>query len=78
MFGCGYFGQLGLGNNWKQTSPVILTTLKEPVTVIGTKYFHCVCRFILQLEWHHVKTHYTSFTWHQTNIVTVNGICCVL
>lgn len=78
VFGCGYFGQLGLGNNWKQTSPVILTTLKEPVTVIGTKYFHCVCRFILQLEWHHVKTHYTSFTWHQTNIVTVNGICCVL
>ncbi|XP_055882453.1 uncharacterized protein LOC106072788 isoform X4 [Biomphalaria glabrata] len=40
-FGCGYFGQLGLGMNNKTTYPqkVLLPTA---VTAIGTKFFHCI------------------------------------
>ncbi|XP_076469360.1 uncharacterized protein LOC143299801 isoform X3 [Babylonia areolata] len=41
-FGCGYFGQLGIGSTQKQTSPVLVRGISEPVTVIGTKYFHNV------------------------------------
>ncbi|XP_059167595.1 uncharacterized protein LOC131949741 [Physella acuta] len=42
-FGCGYFGQLGVGVNHKTTIPlkVVLPT-PMPVVAIGTKYFHCV------------------------------------
>ncbi|KAH9487798.1 E3 ubiquitin-protein ligase herc2, partial [Bulinus truncatus] len=40
-FGCGYFGQLGLGINNKTTYPQKVS-LPSPVTVIGTKYFQCV------------------------------------
>ncbi|XP_041350104.1 uncharacterized protein LOC121369224 isoform X2 [Gigantopelta aegis] len=39
VFGCGYFGQLGLGNNLKQSTPVRLHTVDEPITAIGAKYF---------------------------------------
>ncbi|KAK3101004.1 hypothetical protein FSP39_000154 [Pinctada imbricata] len=39
-FGCGFFGQLGLGNNSKQTWPVQITTLKDKIVEISTKFFH--------------------------------------
>jgi hypothetical protein len=43
-FGCGYFGQLGIGQAHKRTSPV-LVSFNEPVTVISTKFFHNVSHF---------------------------------
>ncbi|KAK3585949.1 hypothetical protein CHS0354_038491 [Potamilus streckersoni] len=41
-FGCGYFGQLGLGTNVKHTLPVHVNTLKEKVVFVATKFFHSV------------------------------------
>ncbi|KAL8577369.1 hypothetical protein ACOMHN_038273 [Nucella lapillus] len=41
-FGCGYFGQLGIGSAQKHTCPVLVSAISEPVTVIGTKFFHNV------------------------------------
>ncbi|KAJ8301898.1 hypothetical protein KUTeg_020885 [Tegillarca granosa] len=41
-FGCGFFGQMGLGSNQKQTLPVKVYTIPEKVTTVATKYFHSV------------------------------------
>ena len=41
-FGSGFFGQLGMGNMQKQSSPVKVATLTEKVIAIATKYFHNV------------------------------------
>ena len=41
-FGSGFFGQLGMGNMQKQSSPVKVTTLTEKIIAIATKYFHNV------------------------------------
>ncbi|KAK7102561.1 hypothetical protein V1264_020760 [Littorina saxatilis] len=41
-FGCGYFGQLGIGGTHKRTSPVLIKSFSEPVSAIGTKYFHSI------------------------------------
>lgn len=51
-FGSGFFGQLGLGNNQKHSSPVKVATLTEKVIAIATKFFHNVnislhCCFII-------------------------------
>ncbi|KAK7503604.1 hypothetical protein BaRGS_00005143, partial [Batillaria attramentaria] len=37
-FGCGYFGQLGLGSSHKRTLPAVITALTEPVIVISTNW----------------------------------------
>ncbi|XP_014210897.1 uncharacterized protein LOC106641130 [Copidosoma floridanum] len=39
-FGFNLYGQLGLGHDVKQTSPVRISLLPERVTLIATKYFH--------------------------------------
>lgn len=41
-FGCGYFGQLGVGSSHKNTLPTLVKALSEPITIISTKYFHSV------------------------------------
>ncbi|XP_055999241.1 uncharacterized protein LOC125654012 isoform X3 [Ostrea edulis] len=41
-FGCGFFGQLGLGNNKKSSVPVKVNTLPEKIAIVGTRYFHNV------------------------------------
>lgn len=41
-FGCGFFGQLGLEMNKKQTLPVRIHALKEKVVIVSTKFFHNV------------------------------------
>jgi alpha-tubulin suppressor-like RCC1 family protein len=41
-FGCGFFGQLGLGHNKKSSVPVRVNTLPEKMAIIGTRYFHNV------------------------------------
>ncbi|XP_031777146.1 uncharacterized protein LOC100677930 isoform X2 [Nasonia vitripennis] len=39
-FGCNLFGQLGVGNDGKCTSPMRVSLLPERITLISTKYFH--------------------------------------
>ncbi|XP_071082712.1 uncharacterized protein [Haliotis cracherodii] len=41
-FGCGYFGQLGQGDNSKKSCPTRISLLPEPVSIIATKYFHSI------------------------------------
>ncbi|XP_062616739.1 uncharacterized protein LOC134278436 [Saccostrea cucullata] len=41
-FGCGFFGQLGLGHNRKSPVPVKVNTLHEKIAIVGTRYFHNV------------------------------------
>ncbi|XP_046564861.1 uncharacterized protein LOC124273631, partial [Haliotis rubra] len=41
-FGCGYFGELGLGDNSKKSCPTRISLLPEPVCIIATKYFHSI------------------------------------
>ncbi|KAL4238144.1 hypothetical protein ACF0H5_002856 [Mactra antiquata] len=41
-FGCGFFGQLGLGTSSKHTLPVKISLLPEKIETIGTKFFHNV------------------------------------
>ena len=42
-FGCGYFGQLGLGTNSKTSIPERISfPTTSPMVAIGTNYFHGV------------------------------------
>nr|XP_022297301.1 uncharacterized protein LOC111106775 isoform X2 [Crassostrea virginica] len=41
-FGCGFFGQLGSGNNKKTSVPLKVDTLPEKITIVATRYFHNV------------------------------------
>ncbi|CAG5123144.1 unnamed protein product, partial [Candidula unifasciata] len=41
-FGCGYFGQLGLGTNSKSSVPQKVNLSEGQIVAIGTKYFHSV------------------------------------
>lgn len=41
-FGCGFFGQLGIGNNRKSSVPVKVHTLPEKIAIVATRYFHSV------------------------------------
>ncbi|XP_063404631.1 uncharacterized protein LOC134688085 isoform X2 [Mytilus trossulus] len=42
VFGCGYFGQLGLGHTTKQSLPVKMEKIPHKVKLIATEYFHNV------------------------------------
>ncbi|KAK3793681.1 hypothetical protein RRG08_000409, partial [Elysia crispata] len=43
-FGCGYFGQLGLGTNSKTSIPERISfPTTSPMVAIGTNYFHGLC-----------------------------------
>ncbi|XP_052092114.1 uncharacterized protein LOC127728604 isoform X1 [Mytilus californianus] len=42
VFGCGYFGQLGIGHTTKQSLPVKMERIPHKVKMIATKYFHNV------------------------------------
>eukprot|EP00095_Tigriopus_kingsejongensis_P005381 maker-scaffold1024_size69702-snap-gene-0.11 protein:Tk05381 transcript:maker-scaffold1024_size69702-snap-gene-0.11-mRNA-1 annotation:"PREDICTED: uncharacterized protein LOC103572785" len=39
-FGCGLFGQLGLGDNKRRTFPVKIDGFDAPIRLISTRYFH--------------------------------------
>ncbi|XP_053407428.1 uncharacterized protein LOC123565052 isoform X2 [Mercenaria mercenaria] len=41
-FGCGFFGQLGLGTSIKHTLPVKVSAIPEKIITMATKFFHCV------------------------------------
>lgn len=40
MFGNGTYGQLGIGSQTKQTTPIRINLLDEPIGQIASKYFH--------------------------------------
>ena len=48
-FGCGMYGQMGTGNDCKETLPIKISLLPEKITLITTKYFHNVSKNYLKV-----------------------------